>query len=481
MNRRGIVVIAALLVALVALVIVVRACAHRFAEGSEAGGHASRGPGSGSGDAAGPRCVRAGSVILGNGLSRGGLLVGEAVAAADGYAVGVIRAVGKERRSMVARVSSNGERVTFVDVGPALGELPPPLPFVQRGALFAASYVRSAAQKGLDAPRTLAIVRIGDARDGKAAPFAEIPQQSDESMALDVATSPEGRAIVVWDEDATPAGAGGPSPAAADAPRGGPPPAPVDLQRTRARGVIKVLPVPNDPVKGDPNGSPAIVSSSGADVERPRAIARAGGYWVAWIARRLDPRGESDPKALEGPGEDRSYAWVEMAKVDDGGKRVGDVRRVTSDAGHATAFDWVAGEGGKLDLFVRDDAEMSQEGDGGRILRIAVREDGPQAPEAMVGAGVGLGDPAALGGPGGRWLFYADIAEHTHGIFLDSAVGVAVAPATEASTLEPLLDGKSPLLGTLEARNTLVLAVGPATADPDVAEAHILRCEALNR
>jgi len=288
--------------------------------------------------------------------------------------------------------------------------------------------------------------------DGKANPFAEIAQERDESLAFDVATSSGGRGLVTWDEDA----------ALGDASIG--------------RGVIKVLPMP---AQGEKAGSAAvIVSSSGSDVERPRAIARPGGYWVGWIARRVDSRVEPDPKGLESPGEDRSFSWVEIAKVDDGGKRVGDVRKVTSDAGHVTAFDWLAGADGKLDLFARDDAEVSQEGEGGRILRIAVRDDGPQGTESIVSSGVGQGDPEAVGDPGGRWLFYVDVAEHAHGIFLDVA-SAATTPEPSA-TLEPALDGQSVLHAKLEHSAALLLAVGPSGEGKEQAETHIIRCVPTN-
>ncbi|WP_394839996.1 hypothetical protein LVJ94_24210 [Pendulispora rubella] len=388
------------------------------------------------------RCTReSNAVALGEGFARGDALVGEAVATNDGYAIGLVRPVGKERHAGMAVVKGDlSGGPTFIDLGQATGDLPPPRPFVQRGELFAAAYAR-----GTDS-RNLVLSRV---QGTAAAVFAEMAQERDESLAFDVVTSPAGRGIVAWDEDAASGDAG------------------------VERGVIKVALIPQSAEK---NIAGAIVSASGADVERPHGIARAGGgYWLGWIARRRDPRGENDPKGLEGPGEDRAYAWVEVARLDDAGKRVGEVRRVTSDAGHVTAFDWLAAADGNVELFVRDDGETTQEGEGGRILRIGVRDDGLQPSQALVSGGVGQGDPAPLGDPGNRWLFYTDVTEHAQALFLDGS------PALATPMAMPALDGQSPLSSKSSGPVVLLLAVGASAEGKDQAEARLVRCEALNR
>jgi len=421
----------------VGLTFVIRACSPSGRAESAADGGVPEG-----GIAA--RCVREPNAVpLADGFARGDALLGEAAATRDGYAIGLVRPTGKERRASIAVVKGDlSGGATFVDLGQAAGDLPPPRPFVHRGELFAASYARAGDS------RSLVLSRI---QGTAAAPFAEMAQERDESLAFDVVTSPEGRGIVAWDEDA----------ASGDA--------------SVERGVIKVATIPN-PQSLEKNVAGAIVSASGADVERPHGIARpGGGFWLGWIARRRDPRGENDPKGLEGPGEDRAFAWVEIARIDDAGKRVGEVRRVTSDAGHVTAFDWLAAPDGKVELFVRDDGETTQVGDGGRILRVAVRDDGVQPSQALVTAGVGQGDPAPLGDPGGRWLFYTDVAEHAQAVFLDGSADLAAPMAM------PALDGQSPLSAKASGPAVLLLAVGASGEGKDQAEARIVRCEALNR
>ncbi|WP_394850709.1 hypothetical protein LZC95_25040 [Pendulispora brunnea] len=388
------------------------------------------------------RCTREpNAVALGEGFARGDALVGEGVATNDGYAIGLVRRAGKDRRASLAVVKADlSGGATFVDLGQATGDLPPPRPFVHRGDLFAAGYAR--AGDG----RNLVLSRV---QGTTAAAFVELAQERDESLAFDVVTSPEGPGIVAWDEDAASGDAG------------------------VERGVIKVAVIPQSAEK---NVGGAIVSASGADVERPHGIARAGGgFWLGWIARRRDPRGENDPNGIEGPGEDRAFSWLEIARIDDAGKRVGEVRRVTSDAGHVTAFDWLAGADGTVELFVRDDGETTQEGEGGRILRIGVRDDGVQPSQALVTGGVGQGDPAPLGTPGSRWLFYTDVTEHAQAVFLDGSA----APATPMAM--PALDGQSPLSSKSSGPAVLLLAVGASAEGKDQVEARLVRCEALNR
>ncbi|HWL86488.1 MAG TPA: hypothetical protein VNO21_11840 [Polyangiaceae bacterium] len=443
-----------------ALLLVLRRCARHEGADDDAHREVAVEPLGAASDAAAlaARCARgAPSAALGEGLARGDLLIGEAVATRDGYAIGLVRTVaGGGRRASVAILPADLHHATFVDLAPQAGDVPPPRPFVERGELLAATY--AAADAG--GARSLAIVRI-DA-SGKSAPFAQVPQQQDESLAFDIVSSGD-HTIVTWDEDAllTGGGAGGAAGGAAAKGNGA----------VEARGVIKVAPLP---AKGGSVATATIVSASGADVERPRGVARpGGGFWVGWIARRADPHVDDDPNAIERQGEDHAFSWLETARVGDDGQRVGEVRRITSETGHVTAFDWLAGPDGKLEIFARDDAEVTREGEGGRILRIPLRDDGaPTFP--LVKNSVGQGDPAPVGDPTNRWLFYADTSEHAHALFLRDG--------DMPDTLEPALDGQTVLLAQSGARPagatpTLdVLAVGPSEKGSEQAEARNFFC-----
>ena len=123
-----------------------------------------------------PRCSRDGQpATLGEGVARGDLLLGEAAATRDGYAIGLVRSTQGGRRTSLALLARDGHATGFVDMAVKAGDFPPPRPFVLRDELFAAAY--DANKPGA---RALQIVRVaGD----KVSPFAEIPQQADESLA----------------------------------------------------------------------------------------------------------------------------------------------------------------------------------------------------------------------------------------------------------------------------------------------------------
>jgi len=377
------------------------------------------------------RCkmARMGGVALGQGASE--VVIGGAVTTPSGLAVGLLRSEGAHASSAIALVAEDLSAPVRVDLGPALGDASPPRAFVAGGQLFAAAYVRSAADAGgTTASRTLGLFRIDGARASATATarrVQSIEQALDESAAFDVASTSPAAALVAWDEDA----------------------------QSGNHGVIEVARVSLEDgprAEGADGGSSAahVVSPDTSDADEPQLAARPGGYWVAWIAHRAQiVVGDAATAELEGPAEGREFRWIEVEPLDEAGKPVGPVRRVTSATGHISGFTPApaspSAPAAQLDIYVRDEEE-AEEGAGGRLLRITVRSDGADPPVVLVAGGAGRGAPDIVG----PWLVYADTNEHARLLPLGEA-------GSSFATAETSLDDARPL-GILPASSQLLAA-----------------------
>lgn len=366
-----------------------------------------------------PRCRTEGSRLA---IPGDEVVAGDAVTTADSVVLGVIRREGSRRLASLVRASLDLTSIKLIEVGAALGDDPPPAPRVHAGAVFVSSFARGRAGADADAgaalspkaaTRLLEIARVdGDAlaREGR------VVQQADESLAHDVAWPPQGAGapLVAWDEDA-PLAAG---------------------QMLADRGVVKVQLL---------GGAKARVASPDTtDAEAPRLLARRGGYWLAWLARRAEAT-EDAGAALEGPAERRAFRWVEIVALDAKGEPASAVRRVTSHAGRVASFELAQGapEGGgepRVIVLVQDEAAPS-EGAGERIVRYALdgQSERIEASEVLDGGvGSALADllPASHEPPVARWLAFTDTLDHAHLVALGPSL-----TAAGAATAEPSLDG----------------------------------------
>jgi hypothetical protein len=363
------------------------------------------------------------------------VVTGDGVTAADAIFVGVLRREGGRRLASVVRASLDLASMKAIDLGVSLGEDPPPSPRMHAGNVFVASYARAKPggdRAGTDAgaatgamSRVLEIARFDGAalvREGA------ITQQADESLAFDIAWPTAAAAgaqpLVAWDEDA---------PLAAN-------------QLLADRGVVKVQLL---------GGAKARVASPDTtDAEAPRLLAKKGGYWLAWLARKPEAT-EDAGAAPEGPGERRAYRWVELVSLDAKGEPTSPVRRITPEKGRVASFDLVhaVAEAGsaepRLVLLVQDEAAHS-DGAGERIVRyVASGATGPVESGELLDGGVGhalvdlLTTPDEVHGP--RWLAFSDLQEHAHVAPLGPSLALGAAPTTE-----PSLDGAR------------VVAAGPA-------------------
>lgn len=367
------------------------------------------------------------------------VVVGDAIVTSDALWVGVVRGEGKKRLAGLVKASLDLTSQKIVEIAPSVGDDPPPSPRLPRGGGTAVTFFTRA-------PRKLHIARVDVAGTlGKVE--ATIPQQSDESLAYDIAwTDAQGGEasppLVAWDEDAPPS---------TDMTK-------VPILGVPDRGVVKVQ-------LGVEGAKARVASPETSDAESPRLLPRKGGFWLAWLARKTDARGLQDGGVrAEGPGEHRAFRWVELVALDPKGEAVSPVRRVSPERGRVVAFD-LAGGGTDRELvvLVQDEAART-EGGGERLVRYSV--DGEKADtiegSELVDAGIGqaLAEIVAAPSPGMppyRWLSFADVRERTHLVPLGAGVRSAGAP-----TAEPSLDGAR-VLGS--GPGDIVFAVGSAGGD----------------
>jgi hypothetical protein len=387
-----------------------------------------------------PRCRVDGARLA---LPGDEVVAGDGVMAPDAIYLGAIRREGPRRLASVVRASLDLGSMKAIDIGVALGEDPPPSPRVHGGSVFVASYARTkvGADAGAGAGAMSRVLEVARVDGGALVREGAIVQQADESLAFDLAWPSGGASgaapapLVAWDEDAPP-GAG---------------------QLLADRGVVKVQLL---------GGAKARVASPDTtDAEAPRLLAKRGGYWLAWLARRPEAT-EDAGAAAEGPGEGRSYRWVELVALDAKGEPTSAVRRVTPEKGRVASFDLALGAadaGGsepRLVLLVQDEAAHA-DGAGERIVRYVVGggdKDRVESGELLDG-GVGhaLVDLLALpdDAKGPRWLAFTDPAEHAHVVPLGPSLALGAAP-----TAEPSLDGARVVAAGASAE--VLYAVGPS-------------------
>jgi hypothetical protein len=380
------------------------------------------------------------------------VIVGEAVTTDKALLVAAVRRAGAKRVLSIVEAPLDLGSIRTIDAGLALGDDPPPALRVHGGVTYAAFFARrekvdaGGPSPQLGAPGVTRELQIAKVENGAvSAPIGSVHQHADESMAYDVAWSGDGAMpLVAWDEDAPPR----------------------EGRLDSERGLVKVQ------VLGAPNAR--AVSPETSDAESPRLLARPGGFWLAWLARKpekhVDPSAPADASAeagaarsLEGPGEHRTYRWVEIVALDAKGEPTSPVRRASPTNGHVVAFEILHGAGGDAQILVQDEAARA-EGSGGRIVQYAMTGDRGDAGTDLVDGGVGRAlAELALGREDGgapRWLAWTDAQERAHVAPVASSPAIAVAAHASA---EPALEGAR-LLATHGADVVYAAHFGPSGA-----------------
>ncbi len=411
------------------------------------------------------RCRRTDvAFALDDGHGLADLEIGDGLAYPGGYAVGLVRRTGAGRVAAVALLGRDPIGLTrVVDLGPTMGDAPPPRLGWRSGELVAAAYVRppetkgSALQAGRGDTSDVAIYSIREGREAAEGGIAggplAVPQRRDDSLALDLAfTGSAG--LLVWDE-------------ATSVPR----------------GVVKAAAFTSD------HAAPARdVSPADSDAELPRVVPAGGGFAVIWIARRAEAGSALDGSAAEATGEARTYGWLEMVAVDNQGQATGPVRRLTPPGGHISAYDVEAREGAPAgagpDVLVvaRDDGE-AVDGSGGALFLVRVTGEGAAPPVLLATDGLGRGAPSFVSadargasGPGSPTLALAWVAsgEQARLLPLDPA-GLPAAPPSAERDLDDaralLFTGQRDRASGVEAYSALV-----ATPSDSAAQLRVFAC-----
>ncbi|MDP9148783.1 MAG: hypothetical protein M3O36_02405 [Myxococcota bacterium] len=331
----------------------------------------------------------------------GGIEFGDATAYPGGYAVSFIHQTLAGRVAAVALLPPDAASARVVDLGPTLGDAPPPRLAWRTNELLAAQLsLPTTDQRPGDPARELAVQVVEPGPPRRAYPL--VPQGRDDSLAFDLAFL-GGDGLVVWDEAAA-AGA-----------------------RSAARGVIRAA-----SLQGNQRGTVRDVSPSESDAESPRVLSLDAGFIVTWLARRPEPWVGSESSAnQEATGEARAYGWLEAIALDPRGNAAGPVRRLTSVAGHVSTYDiqrLPAARGAVL-IVARDDGE-AVDGSGGGLLRVRVGEDGAEPPTEFPSEGLGRGAPAFVSAPA-PWLAWVGPREQLRLLPLDSAGAPVTPPSAE--------------------------------------------------
>ncbi len=376
--------------------------------------------------------------------------LGDAVPFAGGVAIALLHRASGDRVAAIALLRPDVDaRARVIDLGPTLGDAPPPRLAVRSGELVAAFHgapprTAGAAERVVAGPVRLLVVDAV-AADGSVAPLFSVDEQRDDSLASDVASVGD-HGLIVWDE-----------------------------ATREPRGVIRGV-----TFAGRQKAAASVeLSPRESDAELPRVVAFGKGFAVAWIAR--GPEAASSPpdgSDLEVTGEPRTRGWLELLLVDDHGVGVGPVRRLTPPSGHVTAYDLRATSSAAaaapgatreaqpmLLLVARDDGE-AVDGSGGSLLRVRAFADSAEPPVAFVTDGLGRGAPTLVDGDP-AWLAWVGAGEQLRLLPLDAVGAPAGLPSAE--------DGMD------EARPVLALPAGRLLLETPSDAARQLRTFACSR
>lgn len=380
-----------------------------------------------------PRCDRGARALALPGADggAGALEVGDAVAAFGGHAVAMVhRGPAGAPLAAVALVNRARAVPRVVNLGPTLGDAPPPRLALADDVLLAAAYDGP----GRSDARDLAVHALRG--DGTATTRWHLAQQRDDSLAYDLAAG-RSATVVVWDEASR-----------------------------AARGVIRAAVL----VAGDPEGHARDLSPSASDAESPRVAATAAGFVAFWIARQAEGEEREDASPNEITGEAQSYGWLESLALDEHGNPSGAVRLLTPSRGHVSAYDVLAlGRGASVLVVARDDGE-AVDGSGGALLRVHVDGDHVEPVLAFPTDGLGRGAPELVDARP-PWLAWVGPNERLRLVPLDESG----APAGPASAEEAMNDAR-PLVGAGTAGTGPNVALLTASPDNPAAQLREFSC-----
>lgn len=287
--------------------------------------------------------------------------VGQGVALAKGFALGAIRPRAGGTEALVVTLDEAGREGRTITLGTLHGDVDPPR-IAARGDALVAAVVEPEPNA-----RALRLVRV---EGEKVVHGATIREARDESQGYDLALG-DSKGVVVWDEETNDGG------------------------RIRASTF--------DAASASAATPPRTISPTSADADSPRLVARPGGWFLAYVARRDD----GDVPDARYVAETIGFRWVEVVPLDALGSPVGVARAVTPKDGHVMAFDVAPTSDGAAIVYRDDDTPSGSAG--GRVMRVAVSLGSVGAPSVLADDGAGAGSPDLVG----AWLSIADVASPT--------------------------------------------------------------------
>jgi hypothetical protein len=310
--------------------------------------------------------------------------VGRGAVFAGGFAVGARRDEKAGAVAMIATVGLDGKNGKLVRLGRLRGDLDPPVVAGAGEAVLAVMVEPNAGNPALGGGRSLKVAKVV----GEQVTWGpELPEGRDESQALDVAAS-GGRALVVWDDL---------------------------VGTTEKRSAIMLASV--DVATMKIVAPPHAVSSSNEDAERPRLVARPGGYWLSYSVRGTvdakKKKREGKPRRADDEddrelGETITTSWVTLVPLDEGGTPTAGGRAVTPKGGHVLSYDLEGGDDGGALVAWRDDDTPTGSG-GGRLLATLARLGGGGEPRVLAEETAAAGVPDLLPG----WVALAGVSGAT--------------------------------------------------------------------
>ncbi len=305
--------------------------------------------------------------------------IGGVAAHRAGYAVGLKREAKEGTVAEVLMLDEHGRRTAVLSLGPLRGDVGPPM-LAAKGEHLIASVLEPNAS-GI-ARRMVAI------RDGKSYWGAEFELGRTESFGADLVVGPDDT-FIVYD----------------------------DLVQDGKRSQISLRSVTTRDAKA--NRKPHVLSAPGIDAEMPRMVERAGGYWLAYVARG---RAEDKPVRVQGGAKPTGrYAAeaiepsrIEIIPLDEEARPQGEARAVTPLRGHVLAYDLKAVADDGLLIAWRDDDTPSGSG-GGELNVLRIDLSGVGERQLVVRDDIGAGVPQLVG----SWLAYANRRDELRMAHLD--------------------------------------------------------------
>jgi hypothetical protein len=288
--------------------------------------------------------------------------LGGAAAAAGGFAVGLLEPRGKTTNAAVVVLAPGLPVPKRVDLGAVHGDVLGPRVVTSEGKLLAV--VPDGAPNGT----LLRFARIDDpAGTPHVAWGAEVLEGNDESDAFAFEAGAKAT-VLAWDE----------------------------WDKKAGHGVVKAITFAGGDV-GKPSAA-AVLSGEHDDAEAPALVARAGGFWAAWLVdtKRAPDRKDRGKEGDEPQGPlELGPRYVVVAPLDEAGKLAGAPSAVTPKEGHVMGFDVAAAGDGSALVAWRDD-RTSPGTAGGTVRLEVVRPDGSVEPRAIADEDVGAGAPSLL-------------------------------------------------------------------------------------